>query len=340
MASPSALDPDQRSRLLAAKLRALVESRVGVVAGARPVAFPGGAALVSGDTAWVLIEDRPQRALGPALAWAAQQGATRLHVLVDDAGVAAALARRAATFTRAPDVWAVVGRALQEAPPAPVASRAVPPPAAFDLLQLLEEADVEVVVEHGEVRGEVLGLEIARIVVTEQGTARVEVGVGRHDREAFTMLHGDLPPAEALRSVVETVRRHRRAGADAHPLNRLARERWLRRRLLDEPSLVGAVALRPEEGTVVRRSVKDVVPAVAVGDDTQGRPLVVVCSTGIDLDLVPTAADARLAHDPEARLLLVVPERDAHPVTRRLAAALRSPAELLAVPGDWTRPAS
>ena len=56
--------------------------------------------------------------------------------------------------------------------------------------------------------------------------------------------------------------------------------------------------------------------------------MVVVTSTGIDLDLVPTAADLRLAHAPGARLVLAVPERDAHPVTRRLAGELVEPAEV------------
>jgi hypothetical protein len=64
--------------------------------------------------------------------------------------------------------------------------------------------------------------------------------------------------------------------------------------------------------------------------------VVVVCSVGIDLDLVPFAADARLAAGrPDARLVLVVPERDAHPVTRELATLLRVPAEIVAVPGEW-----
>jgi hypothetical protein len=50
---------------------------------------------------------------------------------------------------------------------------------------------------------------------------------------------------------------------------------------------------------------------------------------GIDLDLVPTAADVRLAAGlPGARLVLAVPERDDHPVTRALAAMLTEPAEV------------
>ena len=62
---------------------------------------------------------------------------------------------------------------------------------------------------------------------------------------------------------------------------------------------------------------------------------VVVCSVGVDLDLVPAAAEARLALAPDARLLLVVPEGDDHPATRALANRLKDPAEVVAVPGDW-----
>jgi hypothetical protein len=62
---------------------------------------------------------------------------------------------------------------------------------------------------------------------------------------------------------------------------------------------------------------------------------VVVCSVGVDLDLVPAAAEARLALAPDARLVLAVPERDDHPATRALAKRLKVPAEVVAVPGDW-----
>jgi hypothetical protein len=58
---------------------------------------------------------------------------------------------------------------------------------------------------------------------------------------------------------------------------------------------------------------------------------VVVCSIGIDPDLVPTAADARLVDGRGARLVLAVAARDAHPVTVALAAALAQPAEIVPV---------
>jgi hypothetical protein len=61
----------------------------------------------------------------------------------------------------------------------------------------------------------------------------------------------------------------------------------------------------------------------------------VACSVGIDLDLVPTAAEMRALHAPGARLVLAVPARDDHPVTRRIASRLREPAEIVALPDDW-----
>ena len=71
--------------------------------------------------------------------------------------------------------------------------------------------------------------------------------------------------------------------------------------------------------------------AAGLGDD--GEPVVVVCSVGIDLDLVPFASDARGALGPPgARLLLAVPERDDHAVTRALALELLDPAHVRPVP--------
>ena len=265
-----------------------------------------------------------------------------LHVLVEPATKPTAVsgdaidqigaaARRALAFERAPTVWRIDGRALSEATAAPYPAARMPAPEALAAAGVLREVGVDVIVEHGEVLGEILGLEMARVVVDEHG-ARVEVGVGRHDREAFAMLHGDVPTAAALASVVDTVRRHRTLGSPPHPLNRLASERWLRGLVIAEPGLVGAVELSPVEPTTPRISVKDAAPAAAVGVDAAGRSIVVVCSTGIDLDLVPAAADIRLGHAPDARLVLVVPERDAHPVTLALAAALRRPAKVVLAP--------
>jgi hypothetical protein len=301
-----------------------------------PIPFADGAAAREDDKAWVLLDEAPVRGLGRALAWADQQDVGELHLLVEAA--AGVLARKAVPFVTPPSVWRVEGRAVTPAEPEPPVETRIPEVDIGPLLDLLVEAGVDVVVEHGEVAGEVLGLEIARVVVDDEAGARLEVGVGRHDREAFGIIHGDVPTPDALAQVVDTVRRHRRAGADPHPLNRLAAERWLRARIVEEPQRVGVRSLVAVAPPVPRDNVKDSVPAPAVGEDDHGAPVVVVASTGIDLDLVPAAADARALHAPDARLILAVPERDDHPVTRRLAEALSYPAEVVPIEGDWRAP--
>lgn len=328
-----------RPDLLAAKLRGLVTAHVGDAARSS-VELPGGAGLVEGDAAWVLLDASPIRSFGAALVWAARQGAAEVHLLVDDAADAAVLARRAGCFDPAPNVWVVVGTSLQPAAPAPVPVPKVAP-AAPVLAELLVDADLEVIVEDGIVRGEVLGLEVARIVHGHTSTGIpidepfLEVGVGHADRELTAMLHGALSPVEQLARVVAIVREHRRPGAERHPLNQLAPERWLRARLVAEPARIGLAALRPSEPALPRPNLRDQAVAMAIGEDPDGRSVVVACSVGVDLDLVPAAADARLATASEARLLLVVPERDAHPVTRDLAGRLVHPADLATVAADW-----
>ncbi|HSH59111.1 MAG TPA: hypothetical protein VK988_05610, partial [Acidimicrobiales bacterium] len=95
--------------------------------------------------------------------------------------------------------------------------------------------------------------------------------------------------------------------------------------------------LAPVPSPTARSDLRQSVPAPAAGLDTEGRPVVVVCSTGIDVDLVPAAADVRLGDGRGARLILAVPEVDDHPLIRDLAAALAEPAEVVPIQGDWRR---
>jgi hypothetical protein len=324
-------DPARRSALLGVKLGALVRDHLGE-GSSHPGVFAGGAALVRDGEAWVLADEQPARALGPALAWARQQGASALHLLAEEA--AGTLARRAAAFDHPVEVLQVDGRVLRPAEPTPLPAPAAVDPAFVALVELIVEGGAQPVVEHGVVAGEVRGLEVCRVVRDAHlGVVRLEVGVGAADREAFQLLHGDVPPVEALRAIVARVDAVRRPGAEPHPLNRLGAERLLRWRLEQEPSLVGAAELHPAQPPLPRSNLSDAVPCVAEGADPDGGAVLVVCSVGIDLDLVPYAADARLRAPAGARLVLAVPERDRHPVTLALAAMLRTPADVVGVAG-------
>ena len=146
-----------------------------------------------------------------------------------------------------------------------------------ELIATLEESGLEVICEHGVIIGEVEGLEVARIISDEHGD-RIDVGVGAHDREAFALLHGDLPTAQAIEQVASVVRSHRLPGAEPHPLNRLGAERWLRAHLISHPQRIGMGQLVAAAPPVKRTNLKEAVPAVAKGVSLDGRDTVVVLS--------------------------------------------------------------
>jgi hypothetical protein len=276
---------------------------------------------------WVLAS-AAAGALGASLALARKLDAAPLNLIVEDGpGI---VARRASQFAEPPAVWWVVGTVLERVEPEPFVPDPPLAPGVAAYADLLTAAGADPVVEHGRLIGEVLGLEVARVVVDEHGP-HLEVGVGRFDRESNMLLSGGEPDAAHLASAVELIRRHRRTEVDSHPLQLLAAARWLRSRIIAAPSLVGADHLTPMAPTVEAPDLRTPWPAPATGIDTEGRPVVVVTSVGVDLELVPAAADARLADGRDARLVLAVPGRDAHPVTLGLAAALAAPAEVVTV---------
>lgn len=369
-----ALDADRIRALHAAKLRALVRSTLGAELTDISGTDDGALAVVTGSTSAVvcLAQERAERALGGALALAERTGCDDVHVFAEQhAGV---LARRAGCFAPAPTIWQIDGDSASAASPDPRPTESAPPRVP-ELVALLGAAGVEVTVEHGVITGEVEGLEVARIVArppadegdaassavdehaqlegsfasisdgeTTERTAddghadqvwQIEVGVGAHDREAFALLHADEPTPEAIRRVAEVVREHRSSGASPHPLNRLAAARWLRSLLIRRPDLVEAGRLRAASSPLPRGGPKDPAPAVAYGLTPDGRRLVVVACVGIDLDVVPFAADARLFLDPDAELTIALPRRDAHEVISSMAARLRDPARVVEIDDDW-----
>ncbi|MDQ6784327.1 MAG: hypothetical protein M3063_12995 [Actinomycetota bacterium] len=340
----SPLDPGQRQALLGIEVKTLVRDRWPDAVIDDPGSFAGGVTLFEGGTGrgWVLFDNESAMSLGAALGWAESHQVKELHLLLDTKegnGVAArVMARRAGAFRDRPAVWAVSGRALERVAPAEVADPARPtdlPAGAVGWEALLIAHGVQPVIEHGVLRGDVLGLEVARVVADDAQGWRLTVGVGDHDREARREMKPDEDPFAALDQVVDLVRTWRSPGARVHPANTLAPERWLRSIVASRPRLVGASELVPLAPAVERTDLRHRSPAPAAGVDLDGRPVVVVCSTGVDIDLVPSAADSRLLDGRGAALVIVVPEGDDHPVTRRLAAGLVDPPDLVTVSRQW-----
>jgi hypothetical protein len=350
------VNPEQRALLLAAKLKSLVSNADGSLGWRRaaseateftPVPFQAGAGLVDVGvaTGWLLVAPRitgevhidampaetldknPRGWLGGAVVWAHRQNLRTLHILLDH--VAPADVTRAGVLTNPPTLWQISGRSLVPA----VAGVVEPQPVSEDQLRLfsalIADAGAELVIDHGVIRAEVLGLEVGRVTTDENDVPWLEVGVGRHDRLANAMLGHDRDIAASLKNAVGSVESRRRHDAGTHPANQLARERWLRCIIRNQPLLVGvSVALHAIE-SMRPAALKQLDPALLLGDG-----VLVACSVGVDLDAAIDAATVRARIDPSLRLLLVIPEHDVFEAQRIVVSSIPN-AEIVTVPDTW-----
>ena len=311
-------DAERRSRLLSLKLRTLVRDHLGLASDPEgtPEVFGLGAAFITDDATWVLVDGDSARALGPVLAWTSRFGKP-VHLLVErDSGI---VARRAQLFSSAITVWHVDERSLVLAVPDPHLPVAQAKPEHVAMMELIASSGADALIEHGIVVGEVRGLEMCRVVDDKAtGETRLEVGMGVNDREAFLMVHGELPKEEALRTVIEAVAVHREPDAMVHPFNQFGAERMHRWRALQDPSSIGFAELSPADPPIRRTNFKDAVPCVALGKTISGENAVAVFVHGIDLDLVPFAVDAASRCDVE-QAIIVARVKDITPSMKKMA---------------------
>ena len=325
------LDAERLGGLARVKLEGLVRRAFPDVT-ADAEGFNAGVGIAQGDQAFVyLIEDAPSP-MAAVLAWGERRSASELHVIVDAPDHVLALQARG--LDPAPTIWQAVDTDLQPVAAHPEAPQSLDVP---DVVQaevpVLEAAGCDVVVEHGVIIGEVLGVEVARIAVEVDGQALVRVGVGLYDQEAHALVHAKSSVSDRLDQVIAEVRRHRNADAGPHPLNRIARERWLRSLVVADPALLGLDTLELEAPLVPRSGIHEQRPVAARG--TRGdADVLVVCSTGIDLDLVPMAA-AHIGDQRPDEVVLVLPERDHHDIISRMASRLAVPATLTSIQNPW-----
>ena len=297
------IDDERRSRLNQAKLTSIVRDRFGdepAVTGT----FPSGATLLRGDRAWILVEDLTARSAGGPLLWASRQGATSVDLIVDDPkavpAVVADVARRLGGFDLAAACWRVEGtdssrstradprgprptgrsrrRRPRRDPVAPPTSRSWSSRASCGARCWASRWRAS--------RRRRVGL-------------RLDVGVGKFDQVAAAMMYAEKSTADALDTVVGVVRSLRYPGAPPHPVRDLCRERWVRSAVMAAPDLVGASELTAIETTVPRENLRDSHPALAWCQGT-----VVASTHGVDVDLLPLAADVRARVDPDAELVV------------------------------------
>ncbi len=295
--------------------------------------FGSSVGILSGGSAWVLLNACHEFGLGPAMIWALRNKATALKLFTEHN--AGDLARRAGLFDFKIEVFEITNNAVSrpvQALPCTVPLKEIS--AADDSFSgFILNGGAEVTREHGVLVGEVCGLEVCRVVHETTDTAvvesRLEIGVGTHDRETFRLLHGRTATIESLRQVVDEVAAKRIVGADPHPLNQLGRERLLRHLICASPHFVDAVSLKTIAPPMPRANLKDQVPCCAAGVSRDGKTMVVIFSIGIDPDVVSFGADARQALDAQAELVFVSPQRDIVPAIVQVAELLHIPARFV-----------
>jgi len=331
------------THLFSAKAVGVARSRGEVPVGEPQLLQGGAATLVEGGGAWVLVQREAERALGGALAWSLRHGASSTTCVIDTGpdgrpqlAAAALVAAKAAALAIAPRVMAFTRSGVEMADPAALPCGEAGAPSSLAALRRGDAAAARVdVVVHadGSLTFELLGLEVARVNVD----GSLLVGVGKHDRDATNELYAGEPTTEALVRAAELLRQERRPGAQPGPANLLQRERWLRHALLTDPSpllpVTGGGPLVPVPDPTPPVDLRRPRPAGAIAD---GGQVLVVCSAGVDLDLVPTAAWLRAWAAPAAeRVVLVVPVGAEQPILSDMARLLPTPATIVPVVPPW-----
>ncbi|MFM8867478.1 MAG: hypothetical protein ACKOFZ_04260, partial [Ilumatobacteraceae bacterium] len=241
-------------RLASVKLRAIAPSLGLDTSTADDRDFAYGAGLVSGTRGALYVTREHIRSIGPTLLWMLKHQLTEVDLVIEgDGGIPA---RRAQALNCELRVWNMQNGTLERAQPAPHLPKVDVPQSHEQFAATIQDCGALPVREHGVLTGEVLGLEVCRVVDTPDGP-RLEVGVGASDRETFQLVNSHRTIEDSLTEVVGIVRTHRSPGAPHHPLGKLAGERLLRHRVINEPSLIGAASLKPAEPPIPRGGMRE-----------------------------------------------------------------------------------
>ena len=329
---PGRLGEINKTRALALAA-SIVGDRVGPRASAVAAATQDIVAIrADGSHAIVLLTTPGPKTFGSALLWAARTDISQMSFMVDASAEPGVVHRMANSLNMPTTVLAVDGKSLSPVESSPYQDPIGAPDGVGGGVAILAAAGLDVRTDHGEILGEYRGLEVARVVPSPEG-GDVRVGVGAVDREANRVLHGESSTTELLHRVIAQVATHRRAGAERHPLGTLARERWLMRSLIDDPSQLGLPELHELPSVAARHGLRTDSP-VAASCHTEDRSVLVVASTGVDVSLLGVVADLVAREEPQRVMVSAVP-----PAIEAIRAALsliRVPVEHPEIVAPWS----
>ncbi len=291
-----------------------------------------GNGLRGSSTLWVLADqETPEETLGASLLELTAHENLHLVIYFENLQDAQITQRRSNALKPSPSIFFFSNGKVNQVEPALFDERKFVEPPLPEFEELCLKFDLEKVYEFGTWSGEILGLEVLRVFDNE-----IQVGVGKLDREANSLISRGKPVSDVLSSAVEIVRLSRNSESSLHPLSRLVRERWLRADAVANPREYGMESLILLEPLIERKSLRDSMPSAAMGFDEKGEKVLYVFSVGIDIRLVPFIADLMLLELPD-RVEVVIPNKDILVPIEKSLKFLNIPLTIRGVVGGWER---
>ena len=198
---------------------------------------------------------------------------------------------------------------------------------------MLEDNHCVVTFEHGKVKGELKGLQIAEVVTEPSGKSHLEVGVGTYDREAHKIVNYNAPVETTLARISQEVSKYRHKDSVVHPLNRVARSNWLIHEVMSANSEIGVTDMERVPSPVEAMDVSDSVPASAIAKKNN-QVILLTAYTGADLEAVPVTAQLLNSY-PADEIWFLHPQKDDYSAIRRQAEHLKVPVSFITVPEPW-----
>lgn len=233
--------------------------------------FPSFVGLILGSDAHIYVGSLMSVDISPYLAFATKEGAVRLYIYVSSVSIGSAGSKSLVTIVGAlalqgrgfnPEIHVIAVGAGNPtdidphnslsvvAQGEPARTQFLATPGALEALALVEEHRCKPLFVGNNLIATVLGLEVARSVNVD-GHLKLEIGVGRNDRVAKSLMDESSDQSTLLAKTIETVRKFRLGDSGFHPLARLSLARWMRVVIERSPELVGASTLVPLELTRV-----------------------------------------------------------------------------------------
>jgi len=274
----------------------------------------------------------PNEKVSPlALALTFLEKGTAIHIILDEPDPL--LTHQAMGLHTDCTFWVVEKDQLIPHPEGKTGERPEKPVVNETAMSLLIENGCDVIREHDVIKGEIKGLEVARIIKDFDNLSNMQIGVGHYDQEAHKLVDWGESPNEKLARVVSEVRQYRNKEAQPHPLNRVARSKWLISEMIASPKIVGLEEIRHLPTPESTKAITETAPAAALGK-IGDKVILIVASVGVDLKAVPIASGLSVATEPD-EIWMVLPEKDKHPALLRQAEHLKTPVHFKTAEEPW-----